>query len=105
MPSAPTLALAAAVLAAAVSACSPVRLVNELVPTDTYRSERDIAYGAHPRQRLDVYAPVGAAPRAPVVVFFDSLDHRTVVGALAAPLRRLAPVLDDVARFVARPVE
>jgi hypothetical protein len=37
------------------------------------------------------------------VVAYDQLDHRTVVGALAAPLRGLAPVLDEVARFVAAP--
>jgi alkylation response protein AidB-like acyl-CoA dehydrogenase len=36
-------------------------------------------------------------------VAYDQLDHRTVVGALASPLRGLAPVLDDVAGFVAQP--
>jgi acetyl esterase/lipase len=36
-------------------------------------------------------------------VSYEQLDHRTVIGALAAPLRGLAPVLDDVAGFVAAP--
>lgn len=71
-----TLLAVLAALAATV-ACSPVKLVNELVPTDTYRSERDIAYGAHERQRLDVYAPVRAAGPAPVVVFFYGGSWRT----------------------------
>jgi acetyl esterase/lipase len=33
-------------------------------------------------------------------VSYPSLDHQRIVGALAAPLRNLAPVLDDIARFV-----
>lgn len=33
-------------------------------------------------------------------VVYDGVGHRTIVGAFAAPFRGLAPVLDDVARFV-----
>jgi acetyl esterase/lipase len=33
-------------------------------------------------------------------VVYDSVGHRTLVGAFAVPLRGLAPVLDDVERFV-----
>jgi acetyl esterase/lipase len=33
-------------------------------------------------------------------VAYERLGHRTIVGAFAAPLRGLAPVLDDVTRFV-----
>ena len=55
-----------------LSACSPLSAFDTLVPKDggTRRVAHDAAYGAHPRQKLDVYAPrrVGAGPR-PVVVF------------------------------------
>ena len=34
------------------------------------------------------------------VVTYPNLGHRTLIGALSAPLRGLAPVLDDVAGFV-----
>ncbi|MEO8922225.1 MAG: alpha/beta hydrolase [Caldimonas sp.] len=66
------LAGVAAVAAALLAACSATGALNALVRNDTYRSTLDIAYGALPRQRLDVYTPVSAAPAAgwPVVVFF-----------------------------------
>ena len=61
------LALAAAALGAA--SCSPLRTFNALVPKDAAGTvTRDLAYGDHPRQRLDVYAPPDAT-NAPVVVF------------------------------------
>jgi acetyl esterase/lipase len=42
------------------------------------------------------------AAAVPVTLrFYDRVDHMTLVGALAWPLRWLAPVLDDVATFVA----
>jgi len=31
--------------------------VHEAVPRTSIRESRDLAYGAHPRQRLDIYAP------------------------------------------------
>lgn len=67
----------AAALAAALASCTPVAFVNELVPTDTYRRERDLAYGANERQRLDVYTPAHAAAPVPVVVFFYGGSWRT----------------------------
>lgn len=73
-PPAPLVAARRRVLAvgaaALISGCTPLRLINELAPTDTYRRTADLAYGPHPRQRLDLYAPVNAAGQAPVVVFF-----------------------------------
>ena len=61
----------------AVGACAPLKLLNNLVPGDTYRAERDVAYGDLARQRLDVYVPANppaspsnAATGTPVVVFF-----------------------------------
>jgi acetyl esterase/lipase len=58
--------------AAALAACSPVKLLNATIPSSGYRKTSGIAYGSDPRQVLDVYAPAAAAsaePR-PVVVFF-----------------------------------
>lgn len=93
--------LAAALAAAlpALSACSPFTLLNGAVPEGASRITEDVAYGDAPRQRLDVYAPPGAA-QAPVVVFFyggswrsgarkdyafvgDALASRGIVAVLA----------------------
>ena len=63
-------ALGAAV--AALAACSPLPIINGLVPSDTYQARHNLAYGSAARQRLDVYMPAGlkADARLPVVVFF-----------------------------------
>ncbi|NNG64296.1 alpha/beta hydrolase, partial [Pseudomonas fragi] len=53
-----------------LSACSPVRIINGLTPTSSFDMTRDIAYGADPRQALDIYRPRQPAPGAPVVIFF-----------------------------------
>jgi acetyl esterase/lipase len=55
--------------AALASACTPLTLLDWITPARG-ASERDIAFGEDPRQRLDVYAPTGAAGPAPVMVFF-----------------------------------
>jgi acetyl esterase/lipase len=57
--------------AAALAACSPVKLLNAAIPSSGYRKTSDIAYGSDPRRVLDVYVPAaaGTEPR-PVVVFF-----------------------------------
>jgi acetyl esterase/lipase len=57
-------------LALWLSACSPLRALNAVVPSDGYAAHREIAYGPDERQALDVYTPVDAAGPAPVVVFF-----------------------------------
>lgn len=53
------------------AACSPLSLLNTLGPREAgaKRVARDVAYGDHPRQRMDLYAPVGGGPY-PVLVFF-----------------------------------
>ncbi|HSI43439.1 MAG TPA: alpha/beta hydrolase [Methylotenera sp.] len=51
-------------------ACSPVKTLNALVPSDGYELHSDIAYGSLPRQRLDVYVPKHHEPKPPVVIFF-----------------------------------
>lgn len=67
--------LLAPALAAMAAACAPLRLLNDLGPRDrgARRIARDLAYGDHPRQRVDLLAPTATAPDArgwPVVVFF-----------------------------------
>jgi acetyl esterase/lipase len=52
---------------------SPIAAFGRLVPKDRRARlvERDVAYGGHSRQRLDVYAPRRpAGPPLPIVVFF-----------------------------------
>ena len=54
----------------ALTACSPLRIVNAVVPDDGVDVIADLAYGAAPRQMLDLYRPKAAAQPLPVVLFF-----------------------------------
>lgn len=71
-----------------LTGCSPVGVINALAPDRLARS--GIAYGPDPRQRLDVYRPIGAGP-FPVAVFLygggwddgNREMYRFVGGALA----------------------
>ena len=113
------LALGTAALAAG---CSPLRLINELAPSDTYTRAENLGYGPHPRQRLDVYMPAQAAARAPIAVFFyggswrsgsradylfvgEALASRGIVTAVADyrlyPEVRFPQFVDDSAAAVA----
>lgn len=40
-----------------LSACSPIKLLNAVVPESTYQLHSAIAYGDLPRQKLDIYIP------------------------------------------------
>ncbi len=53
-----------------LAACSGPAVLNALTPDEGYRVERDVPYGPDERQRLDLYIPADARPRAPLVVFF-----------------------------------
>ncbi|MCF5546418.1 alpha/beta hydrolase [Pseudomonas salomonii] len=57
-------------VAAFLSACSPIKVLNALTPSSTFTKTSSIAYGPDPRQQLDIYRPVTGLPNAPVVVFF-----------------------------------
>ena len=88
-----------AMLPALLTACSALDVLNATVPSDTYRSAVDVAYGSQPRQKLDIYFPnqplaektltIGGAP---MVVFFyggswssgNRADYRFVGEALAS---------------------
>lgn len=84
------------IAAAVLSACSPIKVLNGLVPEDTYQFQGGMTYGAAPRQQLDVYQPLPATPPArgsrPLVVFFfggtwttgDRASYKFVGEALAA---------------------
>ena len=82
-----------------LSGCSPLVLVNALVPDEGYAAETGIAYGPLERHKLDLYRPTVPAPSKTVVVYlyggawtsgarghyrfageaFASLGHLTVV--------------------------
>lgn len=93
--------LAAIGLLPLLQACSPLRLINATVPSDTHRRLADQPYGAHPRQQADVYLPAVAATGAPMVVFFYGgswqngrrEDYRFVGEALAS--RGIVAVVAD----------
>jgi acetyl esterase/lipase len=64
-------AVFSAMLASLASACSPVGSFNLVAGRDGgSESVADgIAFGVHPRQKLDIYAPTGGPRPAPVVMF------------------------------------
>jgi acetyl esterase/lipase len=47
-----------------------ISLVNALSPRHGSDLQHDLAYGTLPRQKLDIYTPLGADAQTPVVVFF-----------------------------------
>lgn len=55
-----------------VAACSPVDFLNHTIPSNGYQVTRDVAYGDHARQKLDIYVPIRASTdnKRPVVLFF-----------------------------------
>ncbi|PWG62044.1 alpha/beta hydrolase [Spiribacter halobius] len=71
--------------------CSGTAVLNALTPESGYQRHVGLDYGAHERQRLDLYVPEGAAD-APVVVFFyggrwqegERADYRFAAQALAS---------------------
>ena len=93
----PVLARAVAWVSAslvALAACSPLATLNAVIPASGYLLNADVAYGALPRQQLDIYRPAQPAPAAgwPVVVFFyggswnrgEKADYKFVGEALAS---------------------
>jgi acetyl esterase/lipase len=88
-------------LLAAISACSPLKMLNALTPDGSFDKTEGIAYGSDPRQKLDVYVPRHVAANAPVVVFFyggswnsgSRSDYSFVGEALAS--RGIVAVLAD----------
>lgn len=85
----------------AISACSPLKMLNALTPDGSFDKTEGIAYGSDPRQKLDVYVPRHPVENAPVVVFFyggswnsgSRSDYSFVGEALAS--RGIVAVLAD----------
>lgn len=83
---------------------APIDLFNFVVPKDpgARRLAVDIAYGPHPRQKLDIYGPRGMGDMAlPVVVFFyggswdtGSKKSYAFVGRALAALGYIAVIPD-----------
>lgn len=75
-----------------LSACSPLRLLNVVVPSGDYQRIADISYGSTARQKLDIYKPNTTTRAAPVVIFFyggswqngSKDDYRFVAEALTS---------------------
>ena len=57
-------------LAGVLSGCSPAALLNATVPRKGYTLEPDIAYGPHPRQKLDLYRSDTPRADGKAVIFF-----------------------------------
>jgi acetyl esterase/lipase len=53
-----------------LAGCSPLAVLNASIPDDGFEVSRGHAFGAHPRQKLDVYMPRAQERATPVVVFF-----------------------------------
>jgi acetyl esterase/lipase len=61
----------AAGLALLLGGCSGLSIIDSLTADGGYTVERDIAYGALPRQHYDIYRPLAPVdPGRPVLVFF-----------------------------------
>lgn len=114
--------VAALVLLGGLAACAPLATINALSPATASTVNQDLAYGAGPRNKLDIYLPREAKGPRPVVVFFyggnwisgDRASYAFVGRALAArgyvvviPDYRLYPevsypaFLDDTAAAMA----
>lgn len=54
------------------SACSPISVLNAVIPENGYHSIADIAYGSHHRQKLDLYFPLPSATsgQGKTIIFF-----------------------------------
>ncbi len=93
--------LTLAALLGLLSACSGLRTLDAVTASGGYQLMQGVAYGADPRQKLDVYRPTRPLPETPVVVFFyggtwnsgERGDYRFVAQALAA--RGLLVVVAD----------
>lgn len=80
--------------ALSLSACSPVTVLNAMVPESGYQHQADIQYGDLPRHKLDVYQPVkstGSKTPATVIFFYgggweagEKADYKFVAEALTS---------------------
>ncbi len=75
------------------SACSPVHVLNSLVPDSGYQLQSNISYGPHERQKLDIYTPKTPSnqPKKIVIFFYggswdsgEKADYKFVGEALSS---------------------
>jgi len=76
------------------SACSPVTVLNAVIPDNGYKRVANIEYGTHQRQKLDIYLPASSAADAAqkTIVFFyggswesgNKEDYKFVAEALSS---------------------
>jgi acetyl esterase/lipase len=79
-------------IALLLAACSPFRAADLLAPRDGYERQADVAYGALPRQKLDIYQPTNPNGDDAIVVFIyggawrmgNRSDYRFVAQPFAA---------------------
>ena len=84
-----------ALMACLSSACSPVKVLNTLVPDTSYELVSAVDYGSHQRQKLDIYLPKN--PKASdslnkVIIFYyggnwdsgERADYKFAAEALAS---------------------
>lgn len=82
----------ASLLASTLAGCSPLVLINGLVPHSGYELESGIPYGPAERQKLDIYWPLAPAKSNAVIVFLyggswksgERRNYRFVGQALAS---------------------
>ena len=86
------------------SACSPVGVMNALIPSGGYRSYPDIAYQQGEERVLDLYVPAHGHSRGVVVFFYGGSwesghrqDYRFVAEALTA--RGYSVVIPDYRKY------
>ena len=79
----------------------PVNHVSERAPRTLLLAAANDSVVNPQRSTVGLARRLEAAGAPVRVRLFDGVSHPTVLGALARPLRVLAPVLDEVLRFVA----
>lgn len=77
-----------------LTACSPVTLLNAMVPESAYQHRSDLIYGEYDRLKLDVYQPVHSVDnqKPATVIFFygggweagEKADYKFVAEALTS---------------------
>ncbi len=51
------------------AACTPVKFLNTITPSGSYKFAKDVAYMDGERQKLDIYQPKDPKPGTPVIIF------------------------------------
>jgi len=93
----PAKALLGLAFVVSAAACSPIKILNAMVPQSTYKLESGIAFGKLPRQKLDIYLPniesenEAKKPRKVVIFYYGGSwdsgergDYKFVGEALAS---------------------